>query len=335
MRWILRAALLICIAPLPAVGQSGSQSGSQGVGNDSLAAARSAIEACTQRLDPQVDIGYDRIAARCPDLARTLERSELEEWLPAGWKEARNNLSAGSLRELRAVVQRELETRPGARTPRVERLNEVLASLGKQREAGGGAWSRFKKWLRELMVRRDGEDRAGWFDRLVSRVGISDAIVEVLSYVALGAMVVLSGVVVLNELKAAGLLGRRGKSAQDEEAANVHTARPAPVFSEIERAPLADRPRMLVELISANLTALRRLPPASAFTVRELTKSAELPNNEDRQRLANVALAAERQRYAADGVPSAVLESAFEQGRELLKSLESLRAAEPLSGAAP
>jgi hypothetical protein len=166
-------------------------------------------------------------------------------------------------------------------------------------------------------------------------VGISDAIVEVISYIALGAMVVLSGVVVLNELRAAGLLGRRGKSTQDEGAAHVATARPAPVFSEIERAPLSDRPRMLVELISAKLTSLKRLPPASAFTVRELTKSAELPSEEDRRRLTNVALAAERQRYAAEGVPSAVLESAFEQGRELLKSLESLRASEPLPGAAP
>jgi hypothetical protein len=121
MRWTPRAALLICIAPLPAVGQSVGQN----VDDGSLAAARSAIEACTQRLDPQVDIGYDRISARCPDLARTLERSELEQWLPAGWKEARNNLSAGSLRELRAVVERELETRPGARTPRVVRAGSI------------------------------------------------------------------------------------------------------------------------------------------------------------------------------------------------------------------
>jgi hypothetical protein len=322
MRWFLRAALLIFIAPLPAVGQS------------SLEPARSAIDACTQRLDPQVDIGYERIAARCPDLARALERSEFEQWLPAGWKESRNNLSPGSLKELRAVVERELATRPGARIPRVERLNEVLASLGKQREEGGGIWSRFRNWLRELMDRRDSDERAGWFDRLVSRVGISDAVIEVISYLALGAMVALAGVVVLNELKAAGLLGRRGKSTRDERPGHEISARPVPAFSEIEQAPLRDRPRMLVELISSKLTALRRLPPASAFTVRELTKLAKLPTEEDRRRLASVALAAERERYAAGGVPATVLESAFEQGRELLKSVESLRVAEPVDGAA-
>jgi hypothetical protein len=322
MRRFLCAALFIVFSPLPAVGQ------------DSLAAASSAIDACTQRLDSEVDIGYERIAARCPDLARTLERSEFEQWLPAGWKESRNNLSAGSLRELRAVVGRELATRPSARTPRVERLNEVLASLGEQREEGGGTWSRFKKWLRELMDRRDRQDRAGWFDRMVSRVGISDAIAEVISYIALGAMVVLALIVVLNELKAAGLLGRRSKSAQDDAPANAPMARPTPVFSEIERAPLAERPRMLVELISAKLTSLRRLPPASAFTARELTKSAELPSEEDRQRLESIALTAERERYAAERVSSALLESAFEQGRELLRNVESLRAAEPVAGAA-
>lgn len=315
MRRALLVALLLCFAPLHAAT------------SDPLAEARAVITSCTQRLDPAQDVGYDRIAARCPDLARVLERSEFEEWLPRGWKEARNNLSAGSLTELASLVERELSTRASARTPRVERLNEVLAGLGSQREEGSGAWARFKRWLRSLTEQPQGQN-AGWFDRMVSRVGISDAVVEIVTYVALGAMVVLAVIVVLNELKAAGLLGRRGR----DEAAGPHggadeTAR-VPTFSEIENAPLAERPKMLLELIAARLTALRRLPPASALTVRELTRSANLGDEEDRRRLANVAMTAERARYAADGVPPSTLESAFAQGAELLKNVESLRAPE-------
>ncbi len=339
MRWRLCAALLVFIAPLQVPGQgavaaAGPDTQATALEN-AYAAARTAIDACTPRLDPQVDVGYERIAARCPDLARALEQSGIAQWLPRGWKESRNNLSAGSLAELRAVAEREMATRAIARTPRVERLNEVLASLGDKRMQGNGAWSRFKKWLRDLMERRERPEGENWFEHMVARMGISDALVEVITYVALGAMVVLAFIVVLNEAKAAGLLRRRSRGGAGESELEMPEARAPPGIGEIERAPLTERPRMLLELICARLTALRRLPPASALTVRELTRSVELRSAQDQERLADLALTAERARYAESGVPAAALESAFERGRELLKSVETLRAPEPLAGAAP
>lgn len=322
MRRLLCAALLVFIAPL------------QAAEPDSLAAVRKAIEVCTPRLDAQVDVGYERVAALCPDLARTLERSGVEQWLPRGWKETRNNLSVGSLNELRAVVERELATPAPVHKPRVERLNEVLVSLGDQHRQGNGTWLRFKKWLRDLIDRRDRAENEDWFDHMASRVGISDAIVEVVTYVALGAMVVLALIVVLNELKAAGLLGRRARAAADENARNLLAARPVPTFGEIERAPMIERPRMLLELIASKLTAVKRLPPAGAMTVRELARSVQLDGMQDRERLSNLALTAERARYAGGGVPDEALQSAYEQGRELLSSVESLRAPDVAAGAA-
>lgn len=317
MRLRLCAALLTLIAPLPAAQP------------DTLAAARAVIDSCMSRLDPQVDVGYDRIAARCPDLARTLEQSGFAQWLPLGWKESRNNLSAGSLAELRTVVERELETRASARTPRVERLGAILATLAEQRAQGTGTWSRFKQWLRDLLERRERTEEEGWFDRMVSRVGISDAIVEVVTYIALGAMVVLAILVVLNELGAAGLLRRRARGRPGDEETAALSLRAPPTFGEIERAPLPERPRMLLELVSAKLTALRRLPPAGALTVHELARSAELQEALDRERLIALAQATERARYAERPVPAPVLEAAFEHGRALLQSVEALPASAP------
>ncbi|MEJ5755965.1 hypothetical protein, partial [Salmonella enterica] len=57
------------------------------------------VDSCVRVLDPQLDIGYDRIAARCPDLARELEHGAWSSWLPRGWKESGNDLSAGGLKE--------------------------------------------------------------------------------------------------------------------------------------------------------------------------------------------------------------------------------------------
>jgi hypothetical protein len=320
MRLRLFACLLVWLVPLHAAE------------GDPLGDARTAIDACTKRLDPAVDIGYDRIAARCPDLARALEQSGFEQWLPEGWKEARNNLSAGSLIELSSVVERELATRATSRTPNVETLDQVLAGLGNQREAGAGVWSKFRRWVRNLMNESDVNANEGWFDRMASRVGVSDAVVEVITYLSIGVLVVLALVVVLNELKAAGLIARWGKSDDVDEAARGEApARPLPTFGEIERAPLIERPRLLLELISAKLTALRRLPPAGAFTARELARSANLADPQDRERLTHVALVAERARYSAHGVPEDALESAYTQGQQLLKSVDSLRMPESIA----
>src|ERR1700744_463467 len=77
------------------------------------------IDSCVKRLDPQVDIGYERIAARCPDLVRQLQQGTGSVWLPRGWNEPGNSLSADSLRELRELAGRELRTRSSATTPDV------------------------------------------------------------------------------------------------------------------------------------------------------------------------------------------------------------------------
>src|SRR3954470_8500850 len=124
MRRLLCAVVLALVAPLHAAEP------------DPLAVARKAIDDCTARLDAQADVGYDRVAARCPGLASALERSGVEQWLPQGWKEIRNNLSVGSLTELRSLIERELTAHVSERKPRVEKLHEVLAGLSDQQRAG-------------------------------------------------------------------------------------------------------------------------------------------------------------------------------------------------------
>ena len=285
--------------------------------------AVAAIDACTARLDAQLDIGYERIAARCPDLARTLERSGWAAWLPQGWKESRNDLSVGSLTELRAVVTRELATPSVARTPRAERLKEILAELGATGQQRSGVWARFKNWLREVFERNEQRPDESWLERMVSRIGVSDAAIQLLTYVALGAMVGLAVFIVFNELRAAGLVGRRRTERPGEVEGEMLALRPIPTWGDVERAALSERPRLLLELIVSKLTQLSRLPPASAFTARELTRAVDLPEEADRRRLAELALTAEQARYAEGSVAPSLLESAVAHGRELLARIES------------
>ena len=87
-----------------------------------VAAARSAhellerLDACAARLDHDLDVGYERVAARCPELAGELTHSAWAAWLPADWNQPRNQLSAQGLTELHTLLARSLA--PGVRGPR-------------------------------------------------------------------------------------------------------------------------------------------------------------------------------------------------------------------------
>ena len=316
--------MLVVLMPLAGAAQAPLRAA-----EDPVASARNAIDRCITRLDPDVDVGYERIAARCPSLARTLEQSGFAQWLPLGWKESRNNLSAGSLTELRAVVERELATRPAARVPNVEHLNEVLAGLGDQHAQANGAWARFKKWLRDLMDRREQVPNQNWFNRMVSRVGVSAAVGEILTYVALAAVVVLALIVVFNELKAAGILSRHRRAGDEDGKQGRLAPDAAPSMSDIDKAPLIERPSLLLALIASKLTAVGRLPPASALTVHEMKRSADLREEQDRARLTHLALTSERARFAQESMPAQMLEQAVGEGHALLESVNGLRAPEP------
>ncbi|HEV7444247.1 MAG TPA: hypothetical protein VGO18_16760, partial [Steroidobacteraceae bacterium] len=108
-----------------------------------------ALDACLAKLDPELDIGYDRIAARCPELAKQLDHGAWAPWLPRGWKETGNDLSAGGLREFVELVDRESAASASPRAPDIRHLKGVLNDLAGTSSAGW--WSRFKEWLRSRL----------------------------------------------------------------------------------------------------------------------------------------------------------------------------------------
>jgi hypothetical protein len=290
------------------------------------------IDACVARLDPQLDIGYDRIAARCPDLIKQLETGAWAPWLPRGWKEPGNDLSAGSLKEFRELVDRESGTRgtnPGA-APDVRSLRPILNALAGSRDATG--WSRFKSWLRSVLERREQPTDESWFSRMVAHVGISQSVIRLITYAALAAVVVLAGIIVLNELRTAGLFGRRMGTARKRQTQSAGGGAGLS-WRDIEQAPLRDRPRLLLELIVRRLSDRGALPPSGALTVRELTRAAQLPDPDDRSRLTDLALAAERARYSGAEPLATVFEEPIALGRELLERLETATAGPDAGGA--
>jgi hypothetical protein len=79
---------------------------------------------------------------------------------------------------------------------------------------------------------------------------------------------------------------------------------------------------VLLEMVIARLTELRRVPPAGALTVRELSHSVDLEDAADRDRLREIALAAERVRYSIGDLTPDKVNTLVERGRELLSNLQ-------------
>jgi len=284
-------------------------------------AALNSIDACIHRLNPDVDVGYQRIAARCPELIRRLEQSRWSGWLPSDWKRPGNDLSAGGLRELRELLARESTLHERARAPSLERLPDVLASLARPHHEANGWWDRVKTWLHEVFERREQTGDNGWLTRMIDEIGPFQTYVELTSYIALALVIVLAVYIVVNELRVSGVLGGlRGRFAH-QNVLPIRLQGDEPARDDVQRAPLRQQPRLLLELIVARLTEDSCLPPARGLTVHELTRAARLPDENDRNRLAELARASERIRFSSAEVPHDVIAGAVANGRALLERI--------------
>jgi hypothetical protein len=286
---------------------------------EAAADALGAIDACIGRLDVDTDIGFERIAARCPEMAPRLQASDWAAWMPIGWKDDYNNLSARSLVALRMVVARELLLRTSARTPQVALVRPILADLAARNPQPRGWWERMRSWLRALFA-PEPKSRANGYERLIGRVSLPEALLAFVAYATFALVVILAGYIVVNEWRASGpqrrRTGTRGAKRQ---------AHPQPMrllsWHDVERAAPNERPRVLLELIAARLTAARRLPASGALTVRELTRAAELSDAADRERLDELAFTSERLCFSVEAPTPAGIAQALQRGRELFERL--------------
>jgi hypothetical protein len=310
--------------PIEPRAQVVSRSASALASSDSATqAAIKAIDACLPRLDPQIDVGYERIAARCPDLARRLRQSTLGAWLPRSWQDPGNNLSAGSLAELRVLAVRELNAASAGTAPSVERLRAVLTEIGHAARERPTLWSRFKVWLRRVMANREAQQDAGWFTRAIGRVGLPQTVIELVTYVALAAVIGLAALILVNELRAAAGVWR-GRVRLSARKVYDDVPQTMPLTREsLEGAPPAEKIRLLFELITTWLMRTKLLPPARSLTHRELTRAAKLEDAEDRRRLQELARFAEAVRYRPGAASTEELNTAFDSGRVLLDRLET------------
>lgn len=282
--------------------------------------ALASVQACAAGLD-SLDIGYDRIAERCPGLASALEASGYAPWLPADWKRSGNELSGAGLTQLQRLLQRELAAgvpaAPGsaARVPDVRHLASVLAQLPPPWNGWEPSWdARLGAWLRSrpAPIRGSGPGLIGWLS--------AAAAPPAMARFALLALVVLAAA-----LLAARELRLLFFSVGGSVRGSVHGAAPAP-GPQIDHPPHLsdDSPEPLGALlagVAARLAAQGRLPGSRTLTARELVRAARLPP-ELLRALAALAGVSEQLAYAPQPPSLSEIEAAKAQGRQLLAQLD-------------
>jgi hypothetical protein len=291
--------------------------------------ALQAIDDCVARLDSDLDVGYARVAARCPELTPALGESSFAAWLPADWKRPDNQLSAAGLSELRAQLARESARGEAPRPqPRTERVAAVLAAVTHGADAGSVSWwQRFKDWLRRILATRAEADSGG-LSRWLAGIELSTATTQLITWAALAAAVALAAGILINELRIAGILRARTTRPQPGGGEFARGGSAATLEQLASTAP-EQQPALLLELIAVRLAALQRLPPARALTARELEREARLPEESARARLVELVTVCERVRFSDEPVSAASLAAAVRGGRALLGTLAGAPLAAP------
>jgi hypothetical protein len=279
----------------------------------------SALDTCIEQLDSGLDVGYARIAARCPDLAPSLLASPWAPWLPADWNRPKNQLSARGLADLRDALAREAAApATGGRELHIERVPAILKQLGREETGPESWWTRFKRWLRELLTPQPSTP-SNWWRRLFGQLSLEDGALRALVWGSLALVSALAVGVIVNELRVAGLLRPRRTGTPVRPGARAPG--PGLTLDELEGASAAQQPALLLEFIAARLAEQDRLPPSRALTVRELTRRARLGEESDRASLAQLAAVCERVRFSDREVTAATVAEAMARGRELLRVL--------------
>jgi hypothetical protein len=265
----------------------------------------------------------DRVASRriaemtldkqCPGLDAALDALGLKPLLSA---EERRRLDGTALRKLAALSLYYAGATP-ARGPKLASLAVIADQVNGKKTETRSWWDRFTAWVREWLARPEASGKS-WFDEWLHRVSESTSLLSAILYICMAIVIAAALAVIITEMRAAGLLGRRKLrfESQSQESTGV------PAIAGLTGAGRSGVPQLL-NLLVARLIQTRRLQFERTLTHRELVARSVFDTLEQRSTFARVSQAAESQVYG--GVSAAVApQPLIEQANSLLAQLTEL-----------
>lgn len=281
------------------------------------AGPRELIAACAARA-PEKAAGLKALEEACPGLGAALDELDVGPLL--------SEATAASISAVKLADSVALATDAHAAVvtaPRTVSLPTVLDSLAAPSVAPSW-WERFKDWLRARFAAQQKQDGAppGWLAKLFSRLSGHASVFEVLLNVLKLLIVGAAIAIVLNELRAYGVFGRRAQRGGRRSGAPVPGLGPRTVtLADVEAAPAARRAALLFDLLVSTLVQHGRITAARIRTHRELSREQAFADPADESRFARLASAAEQQLFAATPVPEDRLGAVLADGTALYASV--------------
>ncbi len=284
------------------------------------AAPLDVVRKCATAASP-TSRGIEALESVCPGLQDSLASLGFNDILIDGWQK---NISVHALRDVDDLVERYSHAQ--GQMPDTASLPNVLASLQEETPKVASWWQSLKAWLKNWLSRSDSA-LAGWLNRLLERWSVhTDVPVTFLKLITycLSALVAIAAVViVVRELKAAGVGRRARRMAQAKSAGG--TALQADWEFALAPGSAADAMAVLLRALVRKLLQLGRLRADRSLTHRELVARSLFETDEQRAAFAGVALGAEANFYGPHRLAPARADAAKRRGEALLAQLTELK----------
>jgi hypothetical protein len=291
--------------------------------SEAVAAPLDTLSACAEHTSDDVS-GLENLEAACPGLTEALQALGFDRTLPDDW---RQHLDAHALRDLESLAER--YTAPPPRVPGTASLAGILATLSKsEAPPSPSLWESFKAWFKHWLADSDSA-LARWLNRAVQQWNLhtemSGTVLEIIGYLLGAAVVIAALIVILRELRAAGVLGRRRATAATAAAGPDSDLRADDDPS--SGRPAGDALSALLRELVACLSETGRLPEERVLTHRELVARSRFETEAQRAAFARVAAGAEALFYGPKDVGAVTDPGLLAEGRSLLEELSRATAA--------
>jgi hypothetical protein len=284
---------------------------SQAAGQDE-GSALEVIDQCSQSADEET-IGLTAFEEECPGVTRALEQSG---YLPLLSTASRDELDSYDLSDLLFVDSWYDDAAPADGNVDVATLGPILDSLRAQESERPPGWfERFKRWLRSMLEQPSGSPD-NWLSRWLEEAKISNLVATGILYVALAMILGMTILVIVNELRAAGLFRSRRKTQPDQFAVGVAAAA-EDAAADFDTLAVDRKASMLLRMLVATLIRSGRLRTERSLTHRELCARARFDDARQRESFQRVAALAERTVYGSSEVPAEEVEPIVAAARDL------------------
>jgi ABC-type multidrug transport system fused ATPase/permease subunit len=284
------------------------------------AAPLDVVRQCADTASPTLN-GVQALEAVCPGLQDALAAAGFDKILIEGW---RQKMNAHALAELSGLA---LHYSQGQRhAPDTASLSKALESLQEQAPKTSSWWQSLKIWLKNWLSHSD-STLASWLNRLLDRwsasTDVSVTFLKIVTYCLTALVVVAAVVIVVREIRAAGV-GRRAQRRAGAESQNPVTPE-ADLELGLVAGSATDALAALLRALVRRLLQLGRLRADRSLTHRELVLRSVFESEEQRAAFAAVAFGAESNFYGPRGRTRDSSDDVKRRGEALLAQLAQLK----------